>query len=75
MEQGEKRLLDGQALLNQREGYIFARSQELDRLEKELEASKANIEKQRGALNDEKSDLELKVASLVEREQVLSSSH
>ncbi|XP_030455729.2 protein CROWDED NUCLEI 4 [Syzygium oleosum] len=71
LEQGEKRLLDGQALLNQREGYIFTRSQELDQLEKELEASKANIEKQRGALYDEKSDLELRVASLVEREQDL----
>ncbi|KAF8012304.1 hypothetical protein BT93_I0444 [Corymbia citriodora subsp. variegata] len=71
LEQGEKRLLDGQALLNQREGYIFTRSQELDQLEKELEASRANIEKQRGALNDEKSDLELRVASLVEREQDL----
>ncbi|XP_030528268.1 protein CROWDED NUCLEI 4 [Rhodamnia argentea] len=71
LEQGEKRLLDGQALLNQREGYISTRSQELDQLEKELEASKADIGKQRGALNDDKSDLELGAASLVEREQDL----
>ncbi|KAI3416842.1 uncharacterized protein J3R85_015012 [Psidium guajava] len=71
LEQGEKRLVDGQALLNQREGYISTRSLELDQLEKELEASKANVGKQRVALNDEKSDLELKAASLVEREQDL----
>lgn len=70
MQQGQERLLDGQALLNQREDYIFSRSQELNRLEKELEASRSNIENEFRALQEEKSNLELKVASLTAREEV-----
>ena len=70
MQQGQERLLDGQALLNQREDFIFSRSQELNRLEKELEASKSNIETELSALNEEKLILELKVASLSTREEV-----
>ncbi|GFY86675.1 branched-chain amino acid aminotransferase 5 [Actinidia rufa] len=67
----QDRLLDGQTLLNKREDYIFSRSQELNRLEKELESSKANTEKDLRALNEERSNLELNVASLSAREEAV----
>ena len=57
-------------MLNQREDFIFSRSQELNRLEKELETSKANTEKDVRALNEERSNLELNAASLSAREEV-----
>ncbi|GFY86673.1 little nuclei4 [Actinidia rufa] len=67
----QDRLLDGQTLLTKREDYIFSRSQELNRLEKELESSKANTEKDLRALNEERSNLELNVASLSAREEAV----
>ena len=69
-QQEHERLLDGQASLNEREEYIFSRNQELNRLEKELEASRADFEKERRALKDEKSNIELTLASLTKREEV-----
>ncbi|KAG4175848.1 hypothetical protein ERO13_A11G211100v2 [Gossypium hirsutum] len=70
IQQEHERLLDGQASLNQREEYIFSRSQELNQLEKGLEASRVDIERERKALKDEKSKLELTLASLSKREEV-----
>lgn len=69
-----ERLLDGQALLNQREDYVASKSQELSCIEKELEASKASIENELRDLNDRKSNLEVTVASLSQREEVISLS-
>ncbi|KAG8641107.1 protein CROWDED NUCLEI 4 isoform X3 [Manihot esculenta] len=66
-----ERLLDGQALLNQREDYVASKSQELSCIEKELEASKASIEKELRDLNDRKSNLEVTVASLSQREEAV----
>lgn len=71
LQQSQERLLDGQALLNQREDYIFNRSQELTRLEKELEASKSKFEKELKVLSEEKTNLELKEASLSKREEAI----
>ncbi|XP_028109126.1 protein CROWDED NUCLEI 4-like [Camellia sinensis] len=71
LQQSQERLLDGQALLNQREDYISNRSQDLNRLEKEFESSKADIEKELRALNEERSNLELNVASLSAREEAV----
>lgn len=73
MQQEHDRLLDAQASLNQREDYILSRSQELNRLEKESEDAKRDIEKQCHAVNDEKSNLELIKASLRSREEVIFS--
>lgn len=70
LQESQERLLEGQALLNQREDYILSRSQELNRLEKEYESSKADIDKERRGLNEERSNLELTVASLSAREEV-----
>ncbi|KAJ4963633.1 hypothetical protein NE237_023572 [Protea cynaroides] len=69
LQQGQDRLLDGQALLSQREEYIFGRSQELNCREKELESLKENIENKHRALNEEKSSLHLKMTTLLEREE------
>ncbi|XP_058005444.1 protein CROWDED NUCLEI 4-like [Hevea brasiliensis] len=66
--QEHERLLDGQALLNQREDYVASKCQELNRLEKELENSKTRIEKELRDLHDKKSNLELTVASSTQRE-------
>ncbi|KAL0332373.1 UNVERIFIED_CONTAM: protein CROWDED NUCLEI 4 [Sesamum calycinum] len=43
----QERLLDSQALLNQREEYVFTKTQELKRFEKELEDLKLSIDKER----------------------------
>ncbi|MFQ6663819.1 hypothetical protein Gotur_031180 [Gossypium turneri] len=72
IQQEHERLLDGQASLNQREEYIFSRSQELNQLEKELEASRVDIEREHKALKDEKSKLELTLASLSKREEAIT---
>ncbi|KAF6155517.1 hypothetical protein GIB67_017872 [Kingdonia uniflora] len=72
VQQGQERLLKGQTLLNQREEYIFGKTQELIRLEKELEVSKANIEDELKALNEEKTNLGLNLAVLSTREESLS---
>ncbi|KAK4767145.1 hypothetical protein SAY86_014895 [Trapa natans] len=66
----EKRLLEAQALLSEREEYIVTRSIALAQIEKELEAAKHEHEKQRIALNNERSDFDLRAVSLSEREQV-----
>ncbi|KAM7520361.1 hypothetical protein LguiB_019323 [Lonicera macranthoides] len=71
LQQGQERLLDGQALLNQREDYIFNRSEELSQLEKKLDASKLDIENEHKALRVEKTTLELKEASLLAREEAV----
>lgn len=71
LQKEQESLLDGQALLSQREDYIGSKSQELNQHEKELEVSKENIEKERRALNDEKSKLELTIASLSQREEAV----
>ncbi|KAJ9177413.1 hypothetical protein P3X46_012635 [Hevea brasiliensis] len=68
LQQEHERLLDGQALLNQREDYVASKCQELNRLEKELENSKTRIEKELRDLHDKISNLELTVASLTQRE-------
>ncbi|XP_004288287.1 PREDICTED: putative nuclear matrix constituent protein 1-like protein [Fragaria vesca subsp. vesca] len=72
LQQEQDRLLDAQALLNQREDIIFGRSQELDRLEKELEDLKLNIGEERKALNDHKFKVELTETSLANREEALN---
>lgn len=70
MQQSQERLLDGQALLNQRDEYIFNKTQELKRFEKELDELKQNIDKERAVLNEEKNVLVLKASSLSAREEV-----
>ncbi|GER28196.1 nuclear matrix constituent protein 2 [Striga asiatica] len=65
-----EKLLDGQALLNQREEYIFSKTQELKKFEKELGDLKLQIDKERTALSEEKVALELKASSLTAREEV-----
>ncbi|XP_038881730.1 protein CROWDED NUCLEI 4 isoform X2 [Benincasa hispida] len=72
LQQEHERLLDGQALLNQREEYILSKTQELNRFEKELEESRANIENERRAIHDEKSKLQLSEASLSKREDAVN---
>ncbi|KAL6498172.1 hypothetical protein OROGR_028569 [Orobanche gracilis] len=66
-----ERLLDGQALLNQREEYVLNRTQELKRLEKELEDLKLRIDQERTAVNEGKLALELKASSLSAREEAV----
>lgn len=48
----------------------MTRSQELALAEKALESAKSELEKQRRALNSERSDLDLRAISVSEREQV-----
>ncbi|XP_023543211.1 protein CROWDED NUCLEI 4-like [Cucurbita pepo subsp. pepo] len=72
LQQEHERLLDGQALLNQREEYILSKSRELNRFEKELEESRANIENERRAIHDEKSKLQLTEVSLSKREEAVN---
>lgn len=72
LQQEHERLLDGQALLNQREEYILSKTQELSRSEKELEELRASIENERRAVHDEKSKMQLYEASLSKREEVNS---
>lgn len=69
-QQLQERLHDGQALLNQREEYIFNRSQESKRFEKELEDIKLSLEKEKEALNEKKQTLNLEAMSLSAREEV-----
>ncbi|XWS33442.1 hypothetical protein CRYUN_Cryun22dG0083300 [Craigia yunnanensis] len=57
--------------IREREKYIFSRNQELNRLEKKLEASREDFEKGRKALKDEKSNIELTLASLSKREETV----
>ena len=70
MQLEHERLLEAQALLNQREEFIFSRSQELNRVEKEIEDSKATIEKKLRDLNDDRLSMDLTKASLSKREEV-----
>ncbi|KAI4315109.1 hypothetical protein L6164_027955 [Bauhinia variegata] len=72
LQQEQERLLEAQALLNQREDHILSRSQELIRLQKELDDAKVKIEKEHRALHDEKSKLELMEAILKRRDEALS---
>ena len=52
LSEAQKKLLDEQALLNQREADILNKSQVLRRIEKELEAEKENITVEQKALNN-----------------------
>ncbi|KAG4973127.1 hypothetical protein JHK87_029948 [Glycine soja] len=49
--------------------HLFSRSQELDSLQKELEDTKTNTNKEHGALCDEKTNLKLMEATLTIREE------
>ncbi|XP_043710034.1 protein CROWDED NUCLEI 4-like isoform X2 [Telopea speciosissima] len=69
LQQGQYGLLEGQALLSQREEYIFQRSQELNRCEKEMEVLKEKNENKYRALNEEKFNLDLKMTTLLKREE------
>ncbi|KAL8472840.1 hypothetical protein ACS0TY_029892 [Phlomoides rotata] len=71
VQQSQERLLDGQALLNQRDEYIFNKTLELKRFEKELDELKQNIDKERALLNEEKNVLVLKASSLSAREEAV----
>ncbi|XP_042484737.1 protein CROWDED NUCLEI 4-like [Macadamia integrifolia] len=71
LKQGQDQLLDGQALLNQREEYILGRSQELNCREKELDTLKENIENKYRAFNEGKSNLDLKMTALSKREEAV----
>lgn len=73
LQQSQEGLLDGQALFNQREEYILHRSQELSKLEKQLEASKSAVKDERRGLNEEKQKLELMTKSLDAREEAVLS--
>ncbi|KAJ1399615.1 hypothetical protein SESBI_30165 [Sesbania bispinosa] len=72
LQQEQERLLESQALLNQREDHLFCRSQEQDRLQKELEDTGVKIEKEHEALHDEKTSLKLMEASLKQQEETLT---
>ncbi|KAK9135258.1 hypothetical protein Syun_014588 [Stephania yunnanensis] len=72
VQQEQEKLLDGQALLNQREEYVLGRSQELSRLGKELEASKLALETEFEFLNEEKTKLEQNMATLIAREEAVN---
>lgn len=70
LQQSQQRLVDGQDLLNKRESHIFERTQELNRKEKELEASKLKQEEELQALVEQQANLETKASSLSLREEV-----
>lgn len=72
LQQEQERSLEAQALLNQREDYLFNRSQKLDQLEKELEDTKRHIKEERRTISEDKSKLELTEVSLRKREEILS---
>ncbi|KAK9109799.1 hypothetical protein Sjap_017859 [Stephania japonica] len=72
VQQEQEKLLDGQALLNQREEYVLGRSQELSRLGKELEASKLALDTEFEFLKEEKTKLEQNMATLIAREQAVN---
>ncbi|KAJ1376032.1 hypothetical protein SESBI_50365 [Sesbania bispinosa] len=72
LQQEQERLLESQALLNQREDHLFCRSQEQDRLQKELEDMRVKIEKEHEALHDGKTSLKLMEASLKQQEEALT---
>ncbi|XP_073310215.1 nuclear matrix constituent protein 1b-like isoform X2 [Primulina huaijiensis] len=67
----QERLLEAQGLLNQREDYVFTRSQELERFEKKMEDLKSSLEKDQRSLNEEKLALELRTSSLSAREEAV----
>lgn len=75
MQQTQERLLDAQALLNQREEYVLLKTQELKRYEKELDDLKSSIAQERLALGEEKISLELRASSLSAREEVNLIDH
>lgn len=70
MQQTQERLLDAQALLNQREEYVLDKTKELKKLERELDDLKLSIAQERMSLNEEKISLELKASTLSAREEV-----
>ncbi|GMH25272.1 hypothetical protein Nepgr_027115 [Nepenthes gracilis] len=69
--QAEDRLLDGQALLNQREADVLNKYQELKRLEKEILALQEKNDEERKGLMVERSKLEVVMASFSEREKAV----
>lgn len=74
LQQEHERLLDAQTTHNEREDHILSKFQELSRKEKEIEASRVNVDEKFKALNEEKSNLDLTVVSLSKREQVCKIS-
>lgn len=72
LSEAQKKVLDEQGLLNQREADILNKSQVLRRVEKELEAGKENITVEQKALMEQKCNLELNAVSLSEREKAIS---
>ncbi|RYR67101.1 hypothetical protein Ahy_A03g013355 isoform E [Arachis hypogaea] len=66
LQQEHERLLQSQTLLNEREDHLF------NHLQRELEDTKKEFEKEREALHDEKTNLKLMDATLRQREEVLA---
>jgi len=70
LQQEQERLLEGQTLLNQREDYIFQKSKELSRFEKELGEAKSKFEEECKLHQEKKSNLDLDMSALATREEV-----
>ncbi|XP_074309084.1 uncharacterized protein LOC141643712 [Silene latifolia] len=71
LSESQNKLLDSQALLNQREADILSKSQALKKLDRELEDKKENIAAEMRVLMEQKSNLEINGLSLSEREKVV----
>ncbi|XP_057528538.1 protein CROWDED NUCLEI 4 isoform X2 [Amaranthus tricolor] len=71
LSEAQNKVLDGQALLNQREADFLIKSQTLRRNEKELEDQKVNLTSEWKILKEQKSNLELNAVSLSEREKAV----
>ncbi|KAH9619440.1 hypothetical protein KSS87_010776 [Heliosperma pusillum] len=71
LSESQNKLLDSQALLNQREADILSKSQALKRLERELEDAKESLAAEMRLLVEQKSNLELNAICLSEREKVV----
>ncbi|XP_074294304.1 nuclear matrix constituent protein 1b-like [Silene latifolia] len=71
LSESQNKLLDSQALLNQREADILSKSQALKRLERELEDKKESIAAEMRVFAEQRSNLELNAICLSEREKVV----
>ncbi|KAH9609023.1 hypothetical protein KSS87_004031 [Heliosperma pusillum] len=71
LSESQNKLLDSQALLNQREADILSKSQALKKLDRELEDKKETVAAEMKVLMEQKSNLELDGLSLSEREKVV----
>lgn len=63
--------MEKESILNQRELYILDRTEGLNRREKQLEAQRLQLESDRRACLEEKCNLDLKIAAISTREEVL----